>query len=161
MVTQAATHLASATYHSEVSRIASKLDARCFSCVGRRCKLPTYASQRCFESILKHILAIPRVFSCKRSKKSFSIGRNACEDFPIYWQSRPTRCFTSTSARIASQTMFESLFRLRPLLDLSKQTPNESTALDRCLSRPDASVGEAGRSAATNCFTESFELRSL
>ncbi|EFH84671.1 Transposase [Ktedonobacter racemifer DSM 44963] len=37
-------------------------------------------------------------------------------------------CFTSASARIASQTMFESSFRLRPLLDLPKRVLDENTA---------------------------------
>ena len=67
-------------------------------------------------------------------------------------------CFTSASARIASQTLFELSFRLKPLLDLPKCALDENTALSRCLSHPDLSVGKVSRSTATNSFTMPFRV---
>jgi hypothetical protein len=55
---------------------------------------PIYASQRCFESILKHILAVQRDFSRERSKKEFTKGRNLplpthCHDMLRKFESLP------------------------------------------------------------------------
>src|ERR1700730_1862393 len=69
-------------------------------------------------------------------------------------------CFTSASARYPSQTMFESLFRLKPLQNLLERVSDENTALDNCPLRPDISVGKASRSTATNSFTMPFRVDS-
>src|SRR5437588_11758959 len=82
------------------------------------------------------------------------------ENLPILWRSRPLICFTSASAQFASQTICESEWRLRPPLDLSECISDENTTDESYLSRPDISVGKAGRIAAINCFTEPFESRS-
>jgi monoamine oxidase len=63
--------------------------------------------------------------------------------------SGPMICFTSTSARIASQTIFELSFQLRPLLDSAPRLSEGNTADESYLSRPDISVGKVGRCAAT------------
>jgi hypothetical protein len=63
---------------------------------------------------------------------------------------------TRTSARIASQTLFESIFWLRPFLDSPEHVPDENTADESCLFRPNASDAKASKSTATNCYTESF-----
>src|SRR6266496_1175877 len=78
IVAQASTRLTSAIHRGRVPRIASRGGENCSSCAGKRWRWPTYASQRDFESILKHILAAQRDFSCEMSKKYFTPGTNSC-----------------------------------------------------------------------------------
>jgi hypothetical protein len=76
----------------------------------------------------------------------------------IYYQKiiRADSCFTNESARIASQTICESIFRLKPLLDSPEHMLDENPADESCTPRPDVLVEKASRFAAANCFTEPF-----
>jgi hypothetical protein len=83
------------------------------------------------------------------------------EDLSIYWQSVPIHASQAHRHELLHRPCLSRIFQLRPLLDLPERVSDKNTVDEGCLSRPDRSVGAAGRSAAKNCFTEPFELIAL
>ncbi len=115
------------THRSEVPGVARKLSERCFSCVDR---LPTYPSQKCFESILKHILAD---FSGLQARISIKLLHSR-----HFWKWKPD---SDSLPRYASQNRIAAKMALHMIAV--------------CL----LYIGFRARDTATICFADAARIR--